>query len=207
MADLSLVSELTQTDHDTAGIQMLTSSHPLEGPITGVETTEIKRSRLDEEVYRVGITGRIHNRSPGNVKLSLSDTVSLGIADTSEGVTFLLHTNDDDIPLHPNKFIAGKQNLSLELPESTALADIDSSGLTLDLVESDYLDEPYYKVSLIGFVVEASSTDINLTTTDGQEFRLKARMHENGAIAHIEPSEEPEFEAIRALDSGLPFPE
>jgi hypothetical protein len=207
MSDASLASELAQTNHDTAGIQMLVSSCQWNSPIPDVDTTEIKSSHLDETVYRVGVTGTIHDRSPENVKLSLGDTASLGVADTPKGVTFRLHTNDDAVPLHSSEFIAGKQKLNLELPESTAVTDIDSPGLTLDLVESDYLDDPYYRISLTGFVVAASSNDIKLATTDGQAFRLKTRMHENAAIAHVNSNDDPEFEPIRALDSGLVFPE
>jgi hypothetical protein len=207
MSDASFVSELTQTNHETAGVKMLVSSCPWDSPIPGVDTTDIKSSRLDETVYRVGITGTIHDRLPEHVALSVSDTASLGVADTPEGVTFRVHTDDDDVQLHPSEFIAGKQAINMELPESTALADIDSPGLTLDLVESDYLDEPYYRISLTGFVVAASSNGIKLATTDGHEFRLKAQNHGNASIAHVESHDDPEFEVIRALDSGLVFPE
>lgn len=207
MSDASPVSELAQTHHDTAGIQLLVSSCQWDSPIPGIDTTEIKSSHLDETVYRVGITGTIRDRSPEHITLSVSDRASLGVADTPEGVTFRLHTDDDDVPLHPSEFDAGKQAINMELPESTALADIDSSGLTLDLVESDYLDEPYYRISLTGFVVGASSNGIKLATTDGHEFRLKAQKHGNASIAHVDSSDDPEFEAIRALDSGLVFPE
>lgn len=207
MSDVSPVSELAQTDHDTAGIQLLVSSCQWDSPIPGVDTTEIKRSHLDETVHRVGITGTIRDRSPEHITLSVSDTASLGVADTPEGVAFRFHTDDDDDPLHPSDFVAGKQAINLELPQSTALADIDSPGLTLDLVESDYLDEPYYRISLTGFVVGASSNGIKLATTDGHEFRLKAQQHGNASITHVDSSDDPEFEAIRALDSGLIFPE
>jgi len=207
MAAESRVSELTQTDHGTAGIQLLVSSLHWDSPIPGVSVSELNEPSLDETVYRIGITGEINPRSPSKVELSLPAKATLEMTETPESTSFHLHTDGDVFDLSPIEVISGTQLLNLELPQSTALADVDTSGLTLDLVESEYLDEPYYMTRLNGFVIEASSHEITLATNDNKKFCLKAQRQENVAIAHVDQIGNCEFETIRGLEGGLIFPE
>lgn len=207
MADDTLLAELTQTNHDTAGIQLLVSSIQWNSSIAGISATEINEAHLDETAYRVGITGNIDNLSADAVGLSISDHAWLEVADTSEGVSFQFHGDGTVVQLAPSEVISGTQTINLELPRSTALADVDTPGLTVELVDSGYLDEPYYRANLNGFVVGASSNDIRLATGDGKKFCLKAHPQGNAAIARIGTSGEHDFEAVRGLDSGLIFPE
>lgn len=166
MARDSLIFQLNKTDHETVGVQMLISSLTLDSFITGVSTAAINNSHLDDPVYRVGITGDIFSQTSDHIVLSLRGGGWLGLVDTLDGTNFQMHTDSDHIQLHPIYVVGGKQSIGMELPHSTALVDVDTFGLSLELTDSDCLNEPYYMVRLRGFIVEATRGSIRISTFD-----------------------------------------